>query len=97
MRRDINILGKSAFLALGMCREGRYYSAPSEPAQPAGSRCAARSNTYSGVSMSSFNRTLVEQALRGWRDPHLDNDLLQPVADRESDFDSTNTRNARSL
>jgi ATP-binding protein involved in chromosome partitioning len=36
-----------------------------------------------GVAMSTITRTQVEQALRSWRDPHLDKDLLLCEAVRD--------------
>ena len=47
--------------------------------------------------MSSFNRTQVEQALRGWRDPHLDKDLLLTGAVRDIAIDAAQIRIAITL
>ncbi len=39
--------------------------------------------------MSTFSRAQVEQALRAWRDPHLDQDLLLSGALRDIAIDGT--------
>ncbi|MDB6063331.1 MAG: ATP-binding protein [Verrucomicrobiaceae bacterium] len=47
--------------------------------------------------MSAFTRTQVEQALRAWRDPHLDKDLLLTGALRDIAIDGEHIRIAVTL